>query len=246
MVIEVHQTPIADVLSRINKNSQNLFAEALSKILGNSYDQAHGHDVPGSWAGGSRAIHAFLQKYDIPDRNKYVMVDGSGLARENRVTTRLITEILHTMYNHPYGAEYRASLGVAGKDGTIGKRMDDLEGHVFAKTGYIGGVRSLSGYILTDDNRWLAFSIIYNKIPGEVRPFEDIQDNACRLMVAYPHVKRAELREMQRPQPTTRPSTARVEGQTGPRAGTTRPAPPAPPAHSATPMVETPATMPTR
>jgi D-alanyl-D-alanine carboxypeptidase/D-alanyl-D-alanine-endopeptidase (penicillin-binding protein 4) len=242
-IVDMHETPITDVLSRINKNSQNLFAEALAKIEGNAYDEAHGRDVPGSWPSGSKAVHAFLRKYKIADRDKYVMVDGSGLARENRVTAKLITEILRTMHTHPYGAWYRQSLGVAGKDGTIGKRMDDLTGHVFAKTGYIGGVRALSGYILTNDNRWLAFSIIYNQIPGEVRPFEDIQDNACRLMVAYPDVKRAELREMERPRPTTRPSTGRVEGETGPRAATTRPAPTTG-SGQPTQMIGSPSTMP--
>ena len=64
----------------------------------------------------------------------------------------------------------------------------------------IGGVRALSGYILTRQNKWLCFSIIYNHIPGSVSPFEGLQDNACRILVDWPNVDRAKL------QPTTRPA----------------------------------------
>jgi len=86
------------------------------------------------------------------------------------------------------------SKAVAGKDGTIGKRMDDLQGHVFGKTGFIGGVRALSGYIKTRDDKWLAFSIIFNKLPGDVAPAEDIQDNVCRVLVEWPKVENAKLK----------------------------------------------------
>jgi D-alanyl-D-alanine carboxypeptidase/D-alanyl-D-alanine-endopeptidase (penicillin-binding protein 4) len=59
---------------------------------------------------------------------------------------------------------------------------NDMAGRVYAKTGYIGGVRSLSGYIHTHDDRWVVFSIIYNDINGSVKPFEELQDAACRAV----------------------------------------------------------------
>ena len=37
----------------------------------------------------------------------------------------------------------------------------------FAKTGYIGGVRSLSGYVQNDDGHWIVFSIIFNGFQGK-------------------------------------------------------------------------------
>jgi D-alanyl-D-alanine carboxypeptidase len=57
---------------------------------------------------------------------------------------------------------------------------------VHAKTGFIGGVRSLSGYVQNDSGKWIAFSIIYNGIEGGVKPFEERQDNACRILAAWP------------------------------------------------------------
>ena len=47
-IVAVHDSTMADVLSRICKNSQNLFAEALSKYDGRAFEQAHGSDAPGS------------------------------------------------------------------------------------------------------------------------------------------------------------------------------------------------------
>ena len=81
---------------------------------------------------------------------------------------------------------WRNSLAVAGVDGTIGKRLKDIYGRVMAKTGYIGGVRSLSGYVHTRRGKWLAFSFIFNNIDGSVKPYEQLQDDACRVMYYWP------------------------------------------------------------
>jgi D-alanyl-D-alanine carboxypeptidase/D-alanyl-D-alanine-endopeptidase (penicillin-binding protein 4) len=187
-----------DLLSRINKQSQNLFAEALCKMTGREFESRQGKDVAGSWENGAEAIHAFLKKQGIDD-SKYHLQDGSGLGRENKLTSRMQSDLLVKMTRHRFGEAFRESLAQAGKDGTIGKRMKDLEGHVYAKTGYIGGVRALSGYIYTRQHQWLVFSIIYNKIPGDVKPFEQLQDDACRVLVNWPNLK---------PIPTTRPVIA--------------------------------------
>ena len=95
------------------------------------------------------------------------------------------TDVLTVMFRHPTGKMYRESLSIAGQDGTIAKRMLDLKGRVFAKTGYIGGVRSLSGYIQTRSSRWLCFSIVYNQVPGPVKAFEDLQDEAVHVPFDY-------------------------------------------------------------
>jgi D-alanyl-D-alanine carboxypeptidase/D-alanyl-D-alanine-endopeptidase (penicillin-binding protein 4) len=153
---------------------------------------------PGSWSSGGEATHEFLKRNGIDD-SRYVLVDGSGLARGNRVTARLITDLFVVMHSHRYSELFFSTLPIGGRDGTIAKRMKDIEGHVFAKTGYIGGVRALSGYVRTRRGQWLAFSIIYNNIPGSVAPFEALQDDACRVLVAWPDAP-----------PATQPSTQPV------------------------------------
>lgn len=184
-VVATYSTPLTDVLWRINKSSQNLFAEAMCKYQGRAYAIENGQpDARGSWENGSAAVKAFLRRQGIDD-SKYVILDGSGLSKGDRVTTRGHSDLLAAMFKHKYADAFRNSLAAAGKDGTIGKRMPDLAGKVFAKTGYIGGVRALSGYAQTRQGKWLAFSIIYNKIPGPVKPYEELQDEAVRALVDW-------------------------------------------------------------
>ncbi|MCS7032442.1 MAG: D-alanyl-D-alanine carboxypeptidase/D-alanyl-D-alanine-endopeptidase, partial [Phycisphaerae bacterium] len=184
-ILATHETSIVDVLWRVNKNSQNLFAEALSKAMGREMMFRRGQSVPGSWKLGEEATAGFLWSNRI-NAGSFVAADGSGLARENRVTARLITDLLVLMYRHPHGRLWRDSLAVAGVDGTLARRLKDIEGRVLAKTGYIGGVRSLSGYVHTRQGRWLAFCMIYNEIDGSVKPYEQLQDDACRVMYYWP------------------------------------------------------------
>ena len=197
-IVAVHETSMPDAIGRINKQSQNLFAEAFAKYLGRQYRLDHGVDEPGSWQAGSDAVHAFLKKLSIDD-SQFVVADGSGLSRENRVTSRAISDLLVAMTKHKDGEVFRKSMAEAGVDGTIGKRMKDLAGRVFAKTGYIRGVRSLSGYVKTKQDKWLVFSIIYNGIDGDVKPYEALQDEAVRLLSEWPNMPATE--------PTTNPAS---------------------------------------
>jgi len=127
-------------------------------------------------------VKAFFDEQGI-SREGLVVADGSGLSRGNRVTARIITDLLLAMNRHEQAGVYRANLAEPGGIGTLRSRMKDLKGHVFAKTGYIRGVRALSGYVHANDGRWYCFSFIYNDIPGSVKPFERMQDQACRILV---------------------------------------------------------------
>ena len=56
-----------------------------------------------------------------------------------------------------------ATVGLLGKEGsTLERRLLDLEGRVFAKTGTISNVNSLSGYLVRDDGREVVFSVLTN------------------------------------------------------------------------------------
>ncbi len=220
-IIATHETSMSDVLKRINKNSQNMFAEAMSKALGREWMFRRGQSVPGSWKLGEAATKEFLWANRI-NAGSYVAADGSGLDRTNQVTARLITDLLVTMHHRRDGKLWRESLAVAGVDGTIGKRMADMEGRVMAKTGYISGVRSLSGYVHTKNGKWLAFSFIYNEIDGSVKPYEVLQDNACRVMYHWPEKPifpaAAPLPAASQPaEPTTAPSGAEPASQPTPQ-----------------------------
>jgi D-alanyl-D-alanine carboxypeptidase/D-alanyl-D-alanine-endopeptidase (penicillin-binding protein 4) len=65
-------------------------------------------------------------------------------------------------------ADFVASLPVAGRDGTIRRRMGGSQaaGMLRAKTGTLDGVTSLSGYVETAAGDRLAFAILVNDVRG--------------------------------------------------------------------------------
>ena len=161
LIAEV-KTPITEVIARCNKDSQNLFAEALIKRVGR---EATGD--PGTWSSGGAAERMFLSKLLGPQAAGFVIDDGSGLSRQNRVSAELLTDLLTEMYNHPtLGEPYVESLSIGSIDGSLRNRFKkkSFTSQIYGKTGYIRGVVALSGYI-EDDSHHYAFSIILNNYP---------------------------------------------------------------------------------
>jgi D-alanyl-D-alanine carboxypeptidase/D-alanyl-D-alanine-endopeptidase (penicillin-binding protein 4) len=156
VVLLRHSSPLADDLTVINKKSQNLHAEVLLKALG---AKAEGE---GSAAAGGRAIAAFLKQKGLPAEGLQVE-DGSGLSSGNRVSPATLAAVLSWIRKQPFWNRYLESLPVAGKDGTLKKRFKgrNSASHIFAKTGYIGGVSALSGYVERGGRHWV-FSVVVN------------------------------------------------------------------------------------
>jgi PBP4 family serine-type D-alanyl-D-alanine carboxypeptidase len=180
--------PMALLIKRVNKTSQNFVAECLAKESGERYRQQRGADFTGaSWQAGEAAARAFLTRNHISDAEVFRAADGSGLSRDNRVTARMLTDLLAVMHAHPQAQAFRESLPIAGIDGTLKKRLTDAnKGQVQAKTGSIGGVRTLSGYTTMPDGCTLAFSFLCNNIEGDDDEAVKRMDDAIRALRATP------------------------------------------------------------
>ena len=174
------------MLARTGKKSQNLFAECLMKRLGYEWARRQGvADPRGTWEAGRAAIEGFLARAGngaISAR----LVDGSGLSRSSRASADDFAAVLQYMYYHPQRQLFAESLAVAGKDGSLSKRMKNLSGTVYAKTGYLSGVRTLSGYAITPRGRWRAFYVLFNCFQGPAAPFNDVHDQVCRMLTTDP------------------------------------------------------------
>jgi D-alanyl-D-alanine carboxypeptidase/D-alanyl-D-alanine-endopeptidase (penicillin-binding protein 4) len=149
--------PLAEDLRIINKESQNLHAEIMLRLLG----REKGTD--GSIEGGAEVMKGFLSLAGIfPD--EYVLLDGSGLSRQDLVTPDAIVKLLTYIDSQPWGDTFRHTLPIAGTDGTLAFRFRNTpaQGRVLAKTGMLGHVNSLSGYATTLGGDQVVFSIIAN------------------------------------------------------------------------------------
>lgn len=175
------ETLMPAVLRRTNRDSQNLFAEALLKRMGHALTGSQGN-----WENGAAAIRHALSRRLGTHATGASIADGSGLSRDNKVSARVLAELLQSIHQDTrVGQLYLASLSYNGKidnhstlgDGTLDGRFKKLPaGHwVYGKSGFIRGVSSLSGYLIITDpdapagpdgnvktQRTIAFSFLFN------------------------------------------------------------------------------------
>ncbi|WP_243299311.1 D-alanyl-D-alanine carboxypeptidase/D-alanyl-D-alanine endopeptidase [Bacillus litorisediminis] len=154
------ESPKLDViLTTLMKDSNNLYAEMLTKLLGAK------EAGEGSIEAGAKVIRDVLVN-DLGLKADYLQKDGSGLTRLNHISPQAYIQLLNGMYDSPAGNRFISYLPIAGVDGTLRNRMKGTaaEGNVKAKTGSMSGVNSLAGYVTTKDGKTLAFSIMCNGI----------------------------------------------------------------------------------
>jgi D-alanyl-D-alanine carboxypeptidase/D-alanyl-D-alanine-endopeptidase (penicillin-binding protein 4) len=154
--------PMAEMIKVTNKESQNLHAEMLLRLLGLK------QKGEGSAASGSAAALAFAARLAIPTAG-WSIQDGSGLSRADLVTPAGIVALLVAMDRHPHAAVFRDSLPIAGVDGTLEKRMrgTPAEKRVLAKTGSSQLINALAGYLTTVRGDRLAFAMFVNNHAGQ-------------------------------------------------------------------------------
>jgi serine-type D-Ala-D-Ala carboxypeptidase/endopeptidase (penicillin-binding protein 4) len=171
-VLAEHRSTLLEALGPINTNSQNLHAEMLFRQLGLR------HTGKGTFRTSQAALEHYLTQKGWWHEG-LVVDDGSGLSRNNRVSAAMLTRLLQSMAEGEHFEAFRDSLAVAGESGTLARRLNDraVRGNVYAKTGYIRGVRALSGYLLTD-NRRIAFSILMNNCVHDL----EVRDEIVRIL----------------------------------------------------------------
>ena len=157
-------TPLADVLNRANTDSLGLAAEALLKTIDAQQQSRTARTAVGPAAG--RRIARYLTGLGVP-AEEFRIDDGSGLSRQNRLTTHAISRLLLDQYRGGNWELFRVSLAVGGEEGTIDRYFNEpkYRGKIHGKTGYISGVRAFSGVCLTDRGPYL-FSILSNGPKG--------------------------------------------------------------------------------
>ncbi|MGA2980447.1 MAG: D-alanyl-D-alanine carboxypeptidase/D-alanyl-D-alanine-endopeptidase [Terriglobales bacterium] len=170
--------PLLQDVRVINKVSQNLHAEILLRLLGRERGNA------GTIEGGLEVLRGFLIKAGISN-DQYVFYDGSGLSRQNLVTPHAVVELLRYCSTQPWGADYKATFPVSGVDGSLTERLTSprLHSRIMAKTGSLGGVKTLSGYATTDAGEVVVFSILSNNFNLPAKRVTDAIDELVQAII---------------------------------------------------------------
>ena len=175
-LVEHRSDPLPRVIGPILKNSQNWFAEQLAKTLGK---ELRGE---GSWEAGLAVQREFLTRVVGIDSADFVLRDASGLSDQNRMTARALVRLLDYVHRTPGQEAVRRALPVAGGEGSLQARFPGLPGRVAAKTGYIGDVDALSGFLTLPGGRTVIFSIIANRSGQPSSRMKDAIDDVVRAV----------------------------------------------------------------
>ncbi|MGH2946805.1 MAG: D-alanyl-D-alanine carboxypeptidase, partial [Solirubrobacteraceae bacterium] len=166
---------ITALVEQTNRPSDNFAAETLLKALGAEFGTA------GTTAGGTSVAREVAAGFDAHPQ----MVDGSGLSRRNHTTPRDVVELLAGMDASDVGDELRDSLAVAGRTGTLSKRMrrNAARGRCNAKTGTLNGVSTLAGFCEARSGARTAFAFLMNGVT--VWGAHPLQDRMAGALARY-------------------------------------------------------------
>jgi len=182
-ILAVHESaPLPLLIRRVNKNSDNEWAERVLEAAG-----AETYGGSANTAKGVRALREALTDLGVPSSG-YNPANGSGLGHQNRVAPATMADLLRRLYFDPrVGPDLLQSLSVGGVDGTTRNRFrgSSAAERVRAKTGTLNGVSCLSGYV-GDKSDVVAFSIM---VEGHrhraVTSVRSAQVNAVNAMMRY-------------------------------------------------------------
>ena len=188
----VESPALAELIKETNRESNNLYAEVLLRLLGKV-------------TGNMPVLQTLTGKMPVPQEdtseiglkelktaltqlgvnpNSYKLADGSGLSRHNLISPEALVQTLRLMANSPTASVYRASLPVAGESGTLKNRLISTPNRVIlqAKTGTLSGVSALSGYIEVPNYEPLVFSIIVNQSDQSAAKVRSATDEIVLLL----------------------------------------------------------------
>ncbi len=149
-----YSPPLAEILRRMDVESDNFTAELVLKQLGAVVARR------GTTASGAAVVRAILAEHSVPLTGVRI-ADGSGLSALDRLTPAAIVTILRRAWDDPdIRPALVGALPVSGRDGTLARRMTrpPARGNVRAKTGTLDNASALSGYVR---NRY-AFAVLQN------------------------------------------------------------------------------------
>jgi serine-type D-Ala-D-Ala carboxypeptidase/endopeptidase (penicillin-binding protein 4) len=152
----VHSQPTDSLLRPMMHRSDNFFAEQSLLMVSNEF-LGEMND--------SKIIDTLLKTdfKNLPQKPRWV--DGSGLSRYNLFTPQDFVFILNMMKSD-FGMERIKAILPTGNEGTLEARFVADSNYIFAKTGTLSGVVSLSGFLYTEKNKLLIFSVLVNNHSG--------------------------------------------------------------------------------
>jgi len=154
---QVRSEPVSRIVRFMNLHSDNFTAEVLTKDVG-----AYGAGTGATRIGTARAENLLRERGLLQAADNFV--DGSGLSHSNRVSAATLVGVLRTAQAEPDWGDVLVESMPQGGEGTLMRRLKgpQVRKRVHAKTGYINGVASLAGTVVSTSGTPFAFAFLMN------------------------------------------------------------------------------------
>ena len=153
---EATSPPLANVITDINKYSNNVMAQQLFLTL----------SLQASGTGSSEASREVVRSWwreRLGEPDMPTLDNGSGLSRTERITPQGLARLLQTAFVSGAMPELMASLPIAGVDGTLRKSKSRVsQGWAHLKSGTLRDSTALAGYVHTPSGRRLVVVALIN------------------------------------------------------------------------------------
>lgn len=145
--------PVKPAYDRIFKDSDNMCAETIAKIAGG---QKSGET--GSVSDQTNMFYEYWNKNNV-DTKGIVVVDASGVSRNNLVTVDFMTNALNKIYVNKQEDFIKNTFAQPG-EGTFSNRLLNYRGYVFLKSGTLANISGLAGYVKADNGKTYSVAIL--------------------------------------------------------------------------------------
>ena len=152
LVASENSPTVREILDFMMLWSDNLLADRLAGLAA----RAAGHSP--NIKGIETIFRTLLIQLEIDD-SKLVVADASGLSKKNKITAKLMGELLYKIRKDERYALLYESLPIGGVSGTLQDRFTTTApsavGLVRAKTGTLNGTATLAGYVQSTDREYV-------------------------------------------------------------------------------------------
>ncbi|MEO7134804.1 MAG: D-alanyl-D-alanine carboxypeptidase/D-alanyl-D-alanine-endopeptidase [Vicinamibacterales bacterium] len=181
LLLEDRSTTLASIIDVCLKWSRNEYAETMLRSLAPATGEATAD-------AGLAIVRDILSRWGVAPQ-LYVARDGSGLSRNDYLSPDVLVGVLTAIWRDPRHVDaFRSALPAAGVSGTLAKQLTDTpaSGRVWAKTGSMSNVRSLSGYLMTLDDEPIVFTFMATGFHVPASQIDAAMNQALLRLVRYP------------------------------------------------------------
>ncbi len=181
LLLEDRSPTLDAVIDVCLKWSRNEYAETMLRSLAPAGAEATAE-------AGLAVVTETLTKWGVRPE-LYIARDGSGLSRNDYLAPDALNSVLTSIWNDPRPREkFQATLPQSATSGSLANRMKSTPaaGRVWAKTGSMSNVRSLSGYVMTLDGEPLVFSIMATSFRVPASQIDATMDEALNRLIRFP------------------------------------------------------------